>query len=112
MSAQLLTATQAASRAGVDREVIWNWEALGLLRRHPGRRYREDELAALLAGPPPAAPDVTWVKPGVAGRILGRGTQTLRSYARKGLLTRDALGWYDLASVQALRERMGTARAD
>jgi hypothetical protein len=111
MTAQLLTATQAASRAGVDQETVWNWEALGLLRRCPGRRYREDDLAALLAGPPPAEPEPTWVRPGHAARILGRSTQTARRYAQQGWLTRDTLGWYDLADVQALRKRMGTAHA-
>ena len=110
MSAQLLTATQAASRAGVDREVIWNWEALGLLERLPGRRYREDDLTALLARPAPASPEPTWVRPGHAARILGRSTQTARRYAQQGWLTRDNLGWYDLDDVQALRKRMRTAQ--
>jgi hypothetical protein len=112
VTARLLTATEAASRAGVDQETVWNWEALGLLERHPGRRYREGDLVALLAGPLPAAPAVTWVKPGHAARILHRGTETIRRYASRGLLTRDELGRYDLASVQALREQMETAEAD
>ena len=113
MRVRLLSVGQAARNAGVTREVIWNWEAMGLLPGQDtpgGRRYREPDLDGLLAGPLPAAPAPTWVRPGRAAQILHRGTETIRRYASKGLLTRDALGWYDLASVQALRERLEHAR--
>ena len=111
----LLPAEDIAQRHGVTLETFRNWKAMGLVEPHTAdglTLYREDAMDALLNPVRDPVVPVMWVKPGQAAHILGRSTETLRKYADQGLVTRDQLGLYDLATVRALRDRIEHAKAD